>query len=108
MNATLETDRESLGRHYMSLAVQYGHIELKRGLSLYTIKGFADLKEKEHIKSFFPEGAFYFVEKETQKRTLITECFDPFHVVERMETDQEETANGYVLPIRYKTREVIG
>jgi hypothetical protein len=97
-----ETDRETIGRRYMSLAARYGYIELKKGLALYTIKGFTDLKEKEHIKSFFPEGVFYFVEKETPKRTIITECFDPFHVVERIERDQVETTNGYVLPISYK------
>jgi len=91
-------DRESIGRHYMSLAVQYGHIELQKGLSLYTSAGIETLglKTNEGIKVAFPSGAFFFVTGE-----YIFECLDPFHVLDCMEGEKERAACGNVLPINY-------
>jgi hypothetical protein len=91
-------DRESIGRHYMSLAVQYGHIELQKGLSLYTSAGIETLglKTNEGIKAAFPSGAFFFVTE-----NYIFECLDPLHVLDCMEGEKEKAACGKVLPINY-------
>jgi hypothetical protein len=93
-----ETEKETIGRRYMALAVQYGHIEIQQGLSLCTTAWLVGMGINENeLKSFFPDGAFYFVDGK-----IITECLDPFHVMEYTEGEAAEAAYGHVLPIAYK------
>jgi hypothetical protein len=71
----------------MSLAVQYGCIELQKGLSLYTTAGIEtlSLKTTEGVKAVFPSGAFFFV---TSK--YIFECTDPLHALDCMEGEKKK------------------
>jgi hypothetical protein len=104
-----EYDRESIGRRYMFLAVQYGHVELQEGLTLYTTAGIETLglETTEGVKAAFPSGAFFFVAGK-----YIFECTDPLHVLDCMEGEREKAACGYVLPfvlpITYKAKEKRG
>jgi hypothetical protein len=100
---TLETlERENMGRNYMGLAIQYGFIELKKGLSLYSSTGMESLglKDSNGVKAAFPEGEFFFVQDKGEKQ-IIFDCYYPLHVIDVMES--EESSHGFYLPIAYKS-----
>jgi hypothetical protein len=93
-----ETDRESMGRRYMSLAVQCGRVELQEGLSLYSAAGMNAMGAKTMTGEVVVwDNDFYFMAGK-----YIFECTDPLHVLDCMESEKEKTACGYVLPISFE------
>jgi len=94
-----ETERETVGRGYMALAIQYGHIELQTGLSLYSGSGLKSLgmKEKKSGKPFIPTEPFYFM-----TGNVFSECYDPCEIIDRMNAQNERAIYGFELPITYK------
>jgi hypothetical protein len=86
-----ENSREIMGLHYMRLAVQFGSIELKRGLSLFSGAGIQNMGLSKDV---FPTENFYFLENEK----IITDCYDPLDVLRFMEAENE---HGFVLPVVY-------
>ena len=78
------TEREIMGNGYMALALKYGHIELKKGLSLHTVADMEAIGDKE-IKSFFPEAAFVF-----RQGKIISECTDPGQIIDYLNADMAE------------------
>lgn len=95
MKITPFSNKADMGRVYISLAIQYGRIELKKGLLLYTANALYAEGNSEELKFFFPEAAFFF--KQNKK---IFECTDPTMVIDCMENDE----TGIVLPIVYSAR----
>ena len=77
---TFESLNQELGKNYMALALQYGQIELKKGLSLHSI----DALEKEYpgkIRSFYDKEAFFLF----QVGNRFSVCYDPEDVINHME-----------------------
>jgi len=97
MNGLSIADRQNMGNEYMRLAIKYGHIKLKEGLSLYTAAGLeTEGLNRDNIKLFFPEGIYFFKEGKT-----IFECTDPLQVIDCLE--DETVAYGQTVPVNYKS-----
>ena len=103
MTANLE--REATGRHYMALAMEYGHIELKAGTFLYSAKGLQALgmtdKETGEAVSF-DEGEFYFrkMTRDPNVESIITDCYGPDNVMDCIEADNPD--QGFNLTVTFK------
>ena len=91
----LTSEREMMGRNYMALAVQYGHIELKAGVFLYSGKGLKELADKAG-KALFEDGEFYFM-----KGRYIYGCYGADNVMDCIEADGP--GQGFNLPVIFET-----
>jgi len=102
MNELSETDRIKMGRAYMSLAIQYGYIELCPGHELYSAIGLKILGLKSPDGKSFPlDNDFYF----QSEGYILSECYGPENVMDYIEGLEQQNKNGFILPIDYKVYE---
>jgi len=88
-----DIERENMGKNYMKLATLYGHIELQRGLKLYTIAALEAEANGHNLKSFYGNDiAYLFV-----CGKYIFECTDPCNVIEMMEYEQEKARAAFYI-----------
>ena len=95
-----ENSQIKIGRAYMSLAIQYGKIELTKGFFLYSVAYLKSLELKSPTGEPFPLDNDFYFHFEKGKGGVISECYGPENIIDYM--NHIEGEYGITLPIDYK------